>query len=201
MRVASTGRLHASGRYKERKWGVPGASCLRSLQRQKVGRAWGFMPQGVTKTESGAWLGLHASGRYKDRKWGVTGASCLRALQRQKMGRGWGFMPQRYKDRKWGVAGASCLRALQRQKMGRGWGFMPQRYKDRKWGVAGASCLSVTKTESGAWLGLIHTPSTAFRHLTPNSARFSYATEGAFFISVQLSSDAVSALRKVPVLI
>ena len=46
-----------------------------------------------------------------------------------------------------------------------------------------------------------HTPSTAFRHLPPNSARFSYATEGALFVSAQLSTDAVSALRKVPVLI
>ena len=46
-----------------------------------------------------------------------------------------------------------------------------------------------------------HTPSIAFRHLPPNSARFSYATEGALFISAQLSSDAVSALRKVWVLI
>ena len=46
-----------------------------------------------------------------------------------------------------------------------------------------------------------HTPSIAFRHLPPNSARFGYATEGTLFISVQLSSDAVSALRKVPVLI
>ena len=46
-----------------------------------------------------------------------------------------------------------------------------------------------------------HTPSIAFRHLPPNSARFSYATEGVLFISAQLSSDAVSALRKVPVLI
>ena len=46
-----------------------------------------------------------------------------------------------------------------------------------------------------------HTPSTAFRHLLPNSARFSYATEGALFISAQLCTDAVSALRKVPVLI
>ena len=45
-----------------------------------------------------------------------------------------------------------------------------------------------------------HTPSIAFRHLPPNSARFSYATEGALFISEQLSSDAVSALRKVRVL-
>ena len=46
-----------------------------------------------------------------------------------------------------------------------------------------------------------HTPNTAFRHLPPNSARFDYATEGALFISAQLSSDAVSALRKVRVLI
>ena len=43
--------------------------------------------------------------------------------------------------------------------------------------------------------------SIAFRHLPPNSARFSYATEGALFISAELSSDAVSALRKVRVLI
>ena len=48
----------------------------------------------------------------------------------------------------------------------------------------------------GGW----HTPTTAFRHLPPNSARFSYATEGALFISAQLSTDAVSALRKVWVL-
>ena len=47
----------------------------------------------------------------------------------------------------------------------------------------------------------VHTPSIAFRHLPPNSARFSYAAEGALFISAQLSSDAVSALRKVRVLI
>ena len=46
-----------------------------------------------------------------------------------------------------------------------------------------------------------HTPSIAFRHLPPNSAIFSYATEGALFISAQLSSDAVSALRQVRVLI
>ena len=46
-----------------------------------------------------------------------------------------------------------------------------------------------------------HTPSIAFRHPPPNSARFSYATEGVLFISAQLSSDAVSALRKVWVLI
>ena len=48
---------------------------------------------------------------------------------------------------------------------------------------------------------LTHTPSIAFRHLPPNSARFSYATEGALFISAQLSTDTVSALQKVRVLI
>ena len=44
-------------------------------------------------------------------------------------------------------------------------------------------------------------PRIAFRHLPPNSARIGYATEGALSISVQLSTDAVSALRKVWVLI
>ena len=48
---------------------------------------------------------------------------------------------------------------------------------------------------------LCHTPSIAFLHLPPNSARFSYATEGVLFISAQLSTDAVSAVRKVRVLI
>ena len=46
-----------------------------------------------------------------------------------------------------------------------------------------------------------HTPSIAFRHLPPNSIRFSYATEGALFISTLPSTDVVSALRKVWVLI
>ena len=46
-----------------------------------------------------------------------------------------------------------------------------------------------------------HTPSTAFRHPPPNSSSFSYATEGALFISVQLSTDTVSVLRKVRILI
>ena len=44
--------------------------------------------------------------------------------------------------------------------------------------------------------GWVHTPSIAFGQLPSNSARFSYATEGALFISAQLSIDAVSALRK-----
>ena len=43
-------------------------------------------------------------------------------------------------------------------------------------------------------------PSTAFRHLPPNPARICYTTEGALFISKQMSSDAVSALRKIWVL-
>ena len=44
---------------------------------------------------------------------------------------------------------------------------------------------------------LSHTPSIAFRHLPPNSARFSYATKGALFISAQLFTEAASVLRKV----
>ena len=46
-----------------------------------------------------------------------------------------------------------------------------------------------------------HTPSITFRHLSPNSAGIGYATEGAPFISVQLSTDVVSALWKIWVLI
>ena len=45
------------------------------------------------------------------------------------------------------------------------------------------------------------TPSIAFRRLPPNSARLGYATEEALFISAQLSTDTVNALRKVWVLI
>ena len=37
-------------------------------------------------------------------------------------------------------------------------------------------------------------PSIAFWHIPANSARFSYATEGALFISAQLSTDVVSTL-------
>ena len=46
-----------------------------------------------------------------------------------------------------------------------------------------------------------HTPSIAFRYLPPNSIRFGYTTERALFISTQLSTDEVSALRKVRELI
>ena len=44
--------------------------------------------------------------------------------------------------------------------------------------------------------GVSHTPGIAFRHLPPNSARTGYATEGALFISPQLSTDALSSLGK-----
>ena len=46
-------------------------------------------------------------------------------------------------------------------------------------------------------VALLHTPSIAFRHLPPDSSRTGYATERALFISARLSTDAVSALRKV----
>ena len=41
----------------------------------------------------------------------------------------------------------------------------------------------------------------ACRHLAPNSARTAYAIAGALFISAQLSTDAVSAPRKVLILV
>jgi len=63
------------------------------------------------------------------------------------------------------------------------------------------SSVGYTDLESYARNGRGHTPSIAFRHFPPNSAGFSYATERALFISAQLSSDAVSALRKLRVLI
>ena len=58
---------------------------------------------------------------------------------------------------------------------------------------------TILTAETGQGCG--HTPSIAFQHLPPNSDKFVYATEGALYISVQLSTDAVSALRKVWVLI
>ena len=45
---------------------------------------------------------------------------------------------------------------------------------------------------SSVWHAIYHTPSAAFRHLPPHSARTGYATEGALFISAQLFADAVS---------
>ena len=62
-------------------------------------------------------------------------------------------------------------------------------------------CLDVEKLSVCTRLGMHYTPSIAFRHLLPDSARFSYAIEGTLFISALLSSDAISALRKVRVLI
>ena len=46
-----------------------------------------------------------------------------------------------------------------------------------------------------------NTLSITFKHPPPNSARTGYTTEGALFISVQLSADVVSALRKAWVLL
>ena len=66
---------------------------------------------------------------------------------------------------------------------------------DERWG--GGRVAGWVKGGRERWgLDLVHTPTIAFRHLPPNSARFGCATEGA-----QLSTDAVSALRKVWVLI
>ena len=42
---------------------------------------------------------------------------------------------------------------------------------------------------------MVHTPSIAFRHLPPNSARFGYATEGALSISAQLSTRSAPSER------
>ena len=53
----------------------------------------------------------------------------------------------------------------------------------------------------GELRGQTHTPSIAFWHLPPNSARAGYTTEGALLVSVQLSTHAVCALQKVWVLI
>ena len=51
------------------------------------------------------------------------------------------------------------------------------------------------------YMCVCHTPNITCRNLPPNSARFGYTTEGALFISAQLSTDMVSTLRKVWVLI
>ena len=74
------------------------------------------------------------------------------------------------------------------------------------WGLAGSQRLAHLErgiceyhTQRKGIYNKTHTPSIEGA-LPPNSARFGYATEGALFISAQLSSDAVSALRKVWVL-
>ena len=43
--------------------------------------------------------------------------------------------------------------------------------------------LEATHPDGQTTPAVIQTPSIAFRHLPPNSARFSYATEGALFSS------------------
>ena len=43
-------------------------------------------------------------------------------------------------------------------------------------------------------LGLRHTPSIAFRHLPPNSARFGYATEGALVVCEESAITAISLI-------
>ena len=104
----------------------------------------------------------------------------------------------------------SCVRAC-----GLGARLLPQSYQFSE----GADCVGgqlhggkecpfsgVTKSgrvwrkmpESGARsVGGAHTPCIAFRHLPPNSARFGYANERALFMAARLSTDAVSALRKI----
>ena len=42
-------------------------------------------------------------------------------------------------------------------------------------------------------MGCFLAPSIAFRHLPPNSARTGYASDGALFISAQLSTDGLGA--------
>ena len=62
---------------------------------------------------------------------------------------------------------------------------------------AGTACLCLpaphltwTAHPLPAWHTGVDPPSIAFWHLPPNSARSGYATEGALFISTQLSTDA-----------
>ena len=66
--------------------------------------------------------------------------------------------------------------------------------RDRKWSKP-VSSMVLVQTATATYSEHL------FPHLPPNSARFSYATQGTLFISAQLSTDAVSTLRKVWVLI
>ena len=77
----------------------------------------------------------------------------------------------------------------------------PKRYRTKVLPLTRPTALPLRRCVASANLISTHTASIVFRYLPPNSARFSYATEGVFFISAQLSSDAVSAVRKVLVLI
>ena len=67
-------------------------------------------------------------------------------------------------------------------------------------GLAGEPSTGTDVTPFYCFVVFFRVPRT-LRHLPPNSARFSCATEGALSVSAQLSTDAVSALRKVRVLI
>ena len=60
--------------------------------------------------------------------------------------------------------------------------------------LSGTVLQRMSWTTSG--VGWVHTPSIAFLHLPPNSARFGYATERGTLYLPALSTDAVSALRR-----
>ena len=105
------------------------------------------------------------------------------------------------------VVGCSCLAPRHSQTALRGVAFIshtePLQKKTCRFAVtrsvAAACCLRVRRPLVPR--GVCDVVMGAFRHLPPNSARFSYASEEALFISVQLSTDGVSAPRKVWVLI
>ena len=61
------------------------------------------------------------------------------------------------------------------------------------------NCITGYLPEGCQWF--IHTPSIAFWHLPLNSVWFGYVTEGVLFISMQLSTNTVSAFWKVWVLV
>ena len=77
------------------------------------------------------------------------------------------------------------------------------RERERCTSVGRTDTVGAEKRCSECALGssLTHILSIASQHLPPNSARIGYATEGALFVSEQLSTDAVSLLGKVWVLI
>ena len=59
---------------------------------------------------------------------------------------------------------------------------MPLQWRNQFWQKFGGS----------AGKHVCDVPDLAFRHLTPNSARAGNATDEAFFVTAQLSTDAVS---------
>ena len=73
----------------------------------------------------------------------------------------------------------------------------------KKFFYKGKYSVKVVSLSDGKQSGEVqaHTPSIVFWRLPPNSARFGDATEGALFISTQLSTNAISTLQKVWVLI